>query len=43
LDGEGCTPAMKRTGRNALFSAGVRMENGALGKRICHRVGLKPQ
>jgi hypothetical protein len=25
---------MKRTGRNALFSAGVRMENGALGKQF---------
>jgi hypothetical protein len=25
---------MKRTGRNALFSAGVRMENGALGKKF---------
>jgi hypothetical protein len=25
---------MNRTGRNALFSAGVRMENGALGKKF---------
>ena len=34
-----CTPATKRTGRNALFSAGIRMENGALGKiRIPERV-----
>jgi len=34
------TPAMMRTGRNAMRSAGIDARNGALGKRSSHCVDL---